>query len=90
MVLPLLRITQGKKRVGARGHGGRGGGSHWSCSSEREQDLRKTEEREREAIKSCTRKGGEREYTTGKKNLRKSYVGSGKSERVRRKRVISE
>lgn len=47
MVLPLLRITQGKKRVGARGHGGRGGGSHWSCSSEREQDLRKTEERER-------------------------------------------
>lgn len=53
MVLPLLRITQGKKGVGmgARGHGGRvvvGGVTEaLHC---REQDLRK-KVKEREAIK---------------------------------------
>lgn len=48
MVLPLLRITQGKKRAGGTGAWReRRGQSLELLFGEREQDLRKTEERER-------------------------------------------
>lgn len=50
MVLPLLRITQGKKRAGGTGAWReRRGQSLELLFGEREQDLRKTEERERQS-----------------------------------------
>lgn len=69
MVLPLLRITQGKKRAGGTGAWRERRGQSLELLFGERTRLKK-DRREREAIKSCTRKGGEREYTTGKKNLR--------------------
>lgn len=90
MVLPLLRITQGKKRAGGTGAWReRRGQSLELLFGEREQDLRKTEERERGNQELYKERWGARVHNR-KEEFKKSYVGSGKSERVRRKRVISE
>lgn len=66
MVLPLLRITQGKQGVGmrAQGHGRRRGGGHWSLrrreqglKSEGEQDNKELNKRNNGHVKACKKDG---------------------------------
>lgn len=93
MVLPLLRITQGRKGWGW-GHGGiaREEGAVTEALRKRKQDLGKTEGEREKALKSCSSKGREGWQRTEKdmRKREKCYIYTEERVRVIKTGVKSE